>query len=279
MGRLEGKIALVTGAGKDRGIGAVTAAAMAREGAKVVIADLEASTVAATAKQLQDEGLNVSHTFVDLLDEATIKAMVDHVVALHGRLDILFNNVALTATTPGFEKDGSADGDIMNMDADIWRKTLDVNVVGLGLCIKYAVPHMIRGGGGAIVNTSSTAARRYHDVLSAYQASKAAVEALTGVVAASYGKQGIRCNAIAPGLTTTANVEMLISPERKEIDRDFSLLNELPEPEDQAAAVVFLASDEARRITGHTILVDSGITIQMPYVPVIRKLENAGLKS
>jgi NAD(P)-dependent dehydrogenase (short-subunit alcohol dehydrogenase family) len=136
---------------------------------------------------------------------------------------------------------------------------------------------MLAQGGGSIINTSSTAAHRFHAILSAYQTSKAAIEAITRVVAASYGKQGIRCNAIAPGLTTSSNVEQLITEDRKAIDRDFSLTPDIAEPEDQAAAVVFLASDESKRTTGHTIFVDGGITVQMPYVPIIRELENAGL--
>lgn len=277
MGRLEGKIALVTGAGKLRGIGSVSAEAMAREGAKVVIADLKASTVAATAQHLRDQGLEVSHAFVDLLDEASIAAMVENVVAEHGRIDVLLNNVAVTATSPGFEATGSSDLDILTMDRDIWRKTLDINVTGVALTIKHVLPVMIAHGGGSIINTSSTAAYRFHANLSAYQTSKAAIEAITRIVAASYGKQGIRCNAIAPGLTTSSNVEMLITPERMEIDREFSLTPDIAEPEDQAAAAVFLASDESRRTTGHTIFVDGGITVQMPYVPVIRKMENAGM--
>lgn len=279
MARLDGKIALVTGAGKIRGIGAVTAAAMAREGARVVIADLDGSEVADCALQLREQGLDVTHAFVNLTDEASIKALVEGVIAGHGRIDILFNNVAVTATSPGFEKVGSADGDILSMDAATWRKTFDVNVIGLALTIKYAVAQMIAQGEGSIINTTSTAARRHHDVLSAYQVSKAAVEAMTKVVAVSYGKQGVRCNAVAPGLTTTSNVAELVSDERMAIDRDFSVTPDIATPEDQAAAVVFLASDESRRTTGQTILVDGGITVQMPNVPVLRKLENSGIKS
>lgn len=277
MGRLQGKVALVTGAGKPRGIGGVTGREMAREGARVVIADLPASDVAQTAEEFRAEGLDVSHAFVNLVDEDSIRAMVQGVVSSHGTIDILFNNVALTGSSPGFEREGHSDSDILNMDAEVWRKTFDINVVGLALTIKHVVPLMIAQGSGAIINTSSTAARRFQSHLSAYQASKAAVDAITGVVASSYGKQGIRCNAVAPGTTLTSNVAEVMTEERQAISRDYSLTPDLAVPEDQAAAVIFLASDEARRITGHTLLVDGGITVQMPYVPQVRKLSNAGM--
>jgi NAD(P)-dependent dehydrogenase (short-subunit alcohol dehydrogenase family) len=277
MGRLSGKVALVTGSGKLRGIGSVTAEAMAREGARVMLADLEASTVAATASGLRDLGFEASHVFVDITDEPSVRNMIAVAGQRFGRIDILFNNAALTATSPGFEAIGASDGDIINMDLEVWRRTFDVNVAGTMLCCKHVLPVMIAAGGGSIVNTSSTAGRRFQSVLHAYGATKAAIDALTGSVAAAYGKKGIRCNAIAPGLTLTANVELLISDERKRIDRDYSLTPNLALPEDQAAAVVFLASDEARHITGQVLVVDGGTTIQMPYYPQIRKLEREGM--
>jgi len=251
---------------------------MAREGAKVMLADLAASTVAETAAGMRAEGLDVDHVFVDITDEDSVRNMAATTQRRFGRIDILFNNAALTATSPGFETTGASDGDILKMDLRVWQRTFDVNVAGTMLCCKHVLPIMIAGGGGSIVNTSSTAGRRFQSVLHAYAATKAAVDALTGSVAVAYGKQGIRCNAVAPGLTMTSNVDLLISDERKEIDREYSLTPDLAQPEDQAAAVLFLASDEARHITGQVLVVDGGITAQMPYYPQIRKLEREGMK-
>lgn len=183
--------------------------------------------------------------------------MVRHAVNSFGRLDLLHNNAAAISTAHM-----ARDKLVTDMDVEIWDRTMAVNVRGVMLDCKHAIPEMIRQGGGAIVNTSSVASRfgAAQDV--AYATSKAAIEALTRYVAAQYGKRRIRCNAVLPSVTLTPAVKANIPEKLMDMLRDFgNCLPYFAEPEDLARVITFLLSDDARHITGQSIAADGGYSV------------------
>ena len=257
MRRLDGKVAIVTGSG---GIGAATAMRLASEGAQVVIADIDLAGAEATARAIvADGGAAIPHA-LDLGDEASIAALMATVETRFARLDVLHNNAAATAPSQM-----GRDMAITSMDADIWDNAFRINTRGTMLMIKHAIPLMLRGGGGSIVNTSSGAALRGDLYGPAYAASKAAINCLTLYVATQYGKQGIRCNVVSPGLIVTQNVRDNIGQEQLDRIETHKLTPFLGAPEDIAAAVAYLASDDARFVTAQVHVVDGGIIDHMPY--------------
>ena len=257
-GRVEGKRALVTGAGG--GIGAACAMALAREGAAVAVADIDLSAAERQAAALVAEGWRAVALQVDLGDEASVIAMVEAAVEQLGGLDILHNNAADTHLS------STRDMPVERVDTEVWDTLLRVNLRGTMVACRAAIPHL-RQRAGAIVNTSSGAALAGALSHSAYSASKAAINSLTQSIAAQHGKEGIRCNAIAPGLVVTAATqERYAASGVGDIMLRHHLTPRLGQPEDIAAAVVFLASDEAAFITGQVISVDGGLLSHQPYV-------------
>ena len=197
---LEGKVAIVTGAAS--GIGRATAEVLARAGAAVLVADLDGDGADSVAEAIAAGGGEAAGQPVDVSDETAVAAMVAAAVDRFGGLDILHNNAAaIGASSPG------ADRDIAKLDVDVWDRTMAVNLRGVMLGCKHAIPHLLARGGGAIVNTSSGSSQRGDVTIPAYAVSKGGVDTLTLYVATQYGKQGIRCNAIAPGLILTHPVE------------------------------------------------------------------------
>lgn len=273
MPRLAGKAAIVTGAAN--GIGRATAATMAAHGASVLVADLDGAAAAAAAAEIAaDErvarsGGRAEPFAVDVADEAAVQAMVDHAVTTFGRLDILHNNAAATGDTV------NRDRGIIDLPLEVWRRAMQVNLDGVFFGIRHALPHLLAAGGGSIINTSSDSAASGDLQYAAYGASKGAVESLTYYVAVMYGKQNIRCNAIAPGLVVTANARTKMSPETLEVFERHHLLPRLGEPDDIAHLAVFLASDEAAWITGQVIRVDGGLLRQNPTVAYFRRTQPA----
>lgn len=264
MGNLTGKVALVTGAGS--GIGRATAQLMAARGAKVMATDLNADTAAATVELIRQAGGTAESFTCDIHSEESIRTAITAVVKSFGGLDILHNNAALM--DPAVL---SQDMDIASMDANIWDRTMEVNVRGPMLGCKYAIPEMLKRGAGSIINTASTYGIRAFVNLPAYGVSKAAIISLTQYVATAYGKQGIRCNAVAPALVMTPITQQFLPPELIQINIDGATTPFLGTPLDIAQAVAFLASDEARFITGHVIPVDGGTLITQPTVPAARR--------
>jgi NAD(P)-dependent dehydrogenase (short-subunit alcohol dehydrogenase family) len=259
MTRLQGRVAIVTGAAV--GIGEACAKRLAAEGARVIVADIDESGAARVAGEITAAGGTALALRVDLADQASIIALYSAVAARFGRLDILHNNAADTRG-----EQIARDMAIAAMDVDIWDRAFAVNTRGTMLMIKHALPAMLAGGGGSIINTSSGAGLTGDLFAPAYAASKAAINCLTKYVAAQYGKQKIRCNVVSPGLILTPTARANSSAETLQNFERHSLTPYLGQPEDIAAAVAYLASDDARFVTAQVIVVDGGYTNHMPHV-------------
>jgi NAD(P)-dependent dehydrogenase (short-subunit alcohol dehydrogenase family) len=248
--RLEGKVAIVTGAGS--GIGEATARLMAREGALVVVADLNRVEAERVAGEL-DVATPVE---VDVSDEGDVIRMIETAVHSFGGLDVLHNNATDSSLN-------AVDTDITTLDMAVFDRLVAVNLKGQFLGCKHAIPQMLARGGGSIVNTASIDGFVGRGVRAAYGASKAGVVLLTKSVASQYGTQGIRCNAVAPGLTLTPGAVNNASREYVETSLRNYPMPRLCTPEDVAKAVVFLASDDASYVNAATLMVDGGATVYM----------------
>jgi NAD(P)-dependent dehydrogenase (short-subunit alcohol dehydrogenase family) len=251
--RLDGKVVIITGGGG--GIGSATGRLMAARGALLVIADIAADRAHATAATLP----GAIACELDLADEASIRATIDTAVDHFGRLDILHNNAA--ALDPDL---APLDGNIEQMQTAVWDRTFTVNLRGTMIACREALPHLKAHGNGVIVNTVSNLALQGHMIQAAYSASKAGLIQLTRSIAASHGRQGVRCNAVAPGMTVTPGLLAAFPAELRRLVEDETLRDRLGAPEDIAEAVAFLASDAARNITGQVLISDGGLASHVP---------------
>src|SRR5579862_6410065 len=226
---------------------------MAREGASVVVADINRAEADRVAGELE----HAVAADVDVTDEESVVRVIATAVDAFGGLDVLHNNATDSATN-------AIDTDIVTLDMDVFDRLVAVNLRGQFLGCKHAIPRMLERGGGSIVNTASVDGFVGRGVRAAYGASKAGVALLTKAVAAQYGARGIRCNAVAPGLTLTPGALDNAAPEY--IDAALALypMPRLCTPEDVAGAVVFLASDDAAYVNATTLMVDGGATVYMP---------------
>ncbi|WP_311267879.1 SDR family oxidoreductase [Sphingobium sp. WCS2017Hpa-17] len=256
--RLDGKVAVITGGAG--GIGAATARLMAARGARVAIADIAIDAAKALAGSLP----GAIAVPLDLENEDSIQAMVAAVVDHYKRLDILHNNAALLG--PDIAQQ---DGDIEHMGTALWDRTYAVNVRGTMIACRAALPHL-RESKGNIVNTVSNLALQGHLIQAAYSSSKAAIIQMTRSIAASHGAQGVRCNAVAPGMTLTPALREAFPPELRQTVEAETLRDRLGEPEDIAEAVAFLASDAARNITGQLLVADGGCASHVPGIAQFR---------
>ncbi|WP_226018858.1 SDR family NAD(P)-dependent oxidoreductase [Novosphingobium sp. FKTRR1] len=256
--RLDGKVAIVTGGAG--GIGAATARLMSARGAKVAIADIAFDRAQALAAQLP-EALAIA---LNLEDEASIAAMVAQTLDHFGRVDVLHNNAALLG--PDIAQN---DGDIEHMDTALWDRTYAVNVRGTMVACRAALPHL-RASGGNIVNTVSNLALQGHMIQAAYGSSKAAIIQMTRAIAASHGPSGVRCNAVAPGMTATPALLAAFPPVLRQAVEDETLRDRLGEADDIAEAVAFLASPAARNITGQVLVSDGGCSSHVPGIARFR---------
>ncbi len=255
-GRLEGKVAFITGAG--RGIGRAVAHKFAAEGAAVVVAERDASSGKAVADELLAIGHRALFIATDITRESEVRQAIDQTVAHFGKLDIVVNNAGIT-----FRYEATT------MTEDQWHAAMDVDVKGVWLCCKHAIPHMQAQGGGAIVNISSVHARVTAAKHFPYGAAKAAVLGLTRSLALDYGPHNIRVNAICPGWVRSEAVEEWIQSQPDPLAYEarvlsFQPLRRIGTPEEIANLVAFIASDEASYMTGAELVIDGGLTVQYP---------------
>ena len=254
-GRLAGKVAIVAGAGASGdvlGNGQATAILFAREGARVLCADAAEDRARATVDAILKEGGTASAFRADVSKAADCEAMVEAALERYNRLDILDNNVGI-----------SVRADVLEVTEEQWDRVMAVNVKSIMLASKYAIPHMIRAGGGSIINLSSIAGLRANQS-TPYSTSKAAVIGITQSMAGDHGRQGIRVNCIVPGLIYGPMVAPRMDAALRERRREASLLGTEGVGWDIAWAAVFLASDESRWITGVALPVDAGLLVASP---------------
>jgi len=261
MGRTAGKSALIIGAGKPGGIGAVSGEFLAREGAAVAIADFDEAGAEEVAANIVSQGGRAIALHLDLADPAAVERVIQDTVDAFGGIDVLHNNAVA-----GGQLMADQDGRIGDLTLEAFALGFDVNVRGTALAIKYALPHMIARGSGSIISTSSAVAKLPEGTRTIYAATKAAIESITRSTAIQYGKSGVRANAIAPGVTLTTSVLQQLPADYVKGFERHHLTDRLGTPEDIAAAVVFLASDESAFVTGHVLAVDGGLTVHHPMV-------------
>jgi NAD(P)-dependent dehydrogenase (short-subunit alcohol dehydrogenase family) len=252
IGRLEGKVALVTGG--SSGIGRASALAFAREGAKVIVADVDAEGGEETVRTIKENGGEAIFIKVDVSKAVEVEALIKKAIRTCGRLDCAHNNAGIVGT-------GAPTADCTE---DNWDRTINVNLKGVWLCMKYEIPQMAKHGGGAIVNTSSLGGLVGTRGRPAYVASKHGVIGLTKAAALEYAKAGIRVNAVCPGHIRTPMVEYITGGDPQAQAERIALipLKRMGTPEEIAEAVVWLCSDAASFVTGHAMSVDGGYTTQ-----------------
>lgn len=253
---LDGKIIIVTGGAG--GIGETTLRLAVARGARAVVADLSAERAEGLAHDLVRTGADAIAIGVDMGDEQAVQAAVAKVVDHYGGVDILNNNAAAL----GGEM-AEQDGDVAAMPTPVWDKAFRVNVRGAMVASRECLPRLVERGGN-IVNTVSNLALQGHIIQAAYSASKAALIQLTRSIAASHGRKGVRCNAVAPGMTMTPALKDAFPVHIREMVEAETLRDQLGEPQDISEAIVWLASDAARNITGQVLVCDGGLASHVP---------------
>jgi NAD(P)-dependent dehydrogenase (short-subunit alcohol dehydrogenase family) len=251
-GRFAGKVALVTGG--NSGIGRHASLAFAREGAKVVVAARGVDEGERTVSMIREAGGEAMFVATDVTGAESVRAMVRACIERYGRLDAAFNNAGITGSVTDF---------IVDYDEEIFDRTVAVNLKGTWLCMKYEIPEMLRAGRGSIVNCSSTAGLRGGARASAYYASKHAIVGLTKSVALEYATNGIRVNAVCPGMIGTDMVarEFARAPEKFAVLKQKIPMARIGTVEEIAAAVLWLCADESSYVTGAALSADGGFVI------------------
>ena len=248
--RLQGKVALITGAA--RGQGAEEARMFAKEGAKVVLADVTDQEGTAVAAEIAEMGGDALYVHLDVTNEDEWDAAVQSAVASFGKLDILVNNAGIWRR-----------GHVLETSSDQWDDIMDVNAKGVFLGTKAVIPEMRKAGGGSVVNISSTAGLVGSKTSAAYSASKGAVRIFTKSTAVQYAAEGIRANSIHPGpIDTDMGDQVWPDAASKSASVTRTALNRMGTPEDIAYGALYLASDESSFVTGSELVIDGGVTAQ-----------------
>ncbi|QLL08586.1 SDR family NAD(P)-dependent oxidoreductase [Mycobacterium vicinigordonae] len=251
---LTDRVAVV--AGGATGIGAATAIRLGEEGCRVVVGDIAAEDAARTAQHITATGGTATHVGFDLADPPSVADLMDTAAKTFGAIDVLFNVGADMSTLP-------ADTDVVDIDFDVWDRVMAVSLRGYVAAMKYAIPHLLARGGGAIVNMSSAAAFQGEPARPAYATAKAGIGSLTRHVAARWGKDGIRCNAVAPGFTATDAIRSV--PQWPQLEAGALKRirgHRVGAPDDIASLVAFLLSHEGEWINGQVINIDGGTVLR-----------------
>jgi NAD(P)-dependent dehydrogenase (short-subunit alcohol dehydrogenase family) len=251
MGRLDGKVALITGAGS--GMGMVAAELFAGEGASVVLSDVADDAGESVAARIREAGGNATYVHADVSREDDARSMVKNAVQRFGGLHVLYNNAGVMLAD---------DGSVHSTDEAIWDRTLSINVKGVAFGCKFGVPAIIDSGGGSVINVASFVAwMGAATSQTAYTASKGAVLAMTREIAVEYARQRVRCNALCPGpIDTPLLAELLSEPARRQRRFVHIPMGRLGQADELAKAALFLASDDSSYMTGASLIVDGGIT-------------------
>lgn len=254
MEGLKDKVVVFAGAG---GIATATATFLGAGGAKIVVSDIVEESAEFTAQAARDAGGEAIAMAADISNEDQVKAQIELVVKTYGRIDGLFNVAANI-----HPNEVAKDTNVIDIDLDAWQRTLDVNLTGYLFTLKHALPHMIAGGGGSVVNTISNAVYAGMADKVAYSVTKAGVAALTRHVARRYGKDKIRANSLSPGLVLTEATKLNLPEDYREM-----ILQSTPswrngEPADLGAAAAFLLSDLSAFVTGQVFNIDGGTTMR-----------------
>jgi A-factor type gamma-butyrolactone 1'-reductase (1S-forming) len=249
--RFEGKVAFVTGA--TSGIGRATAVEFAREGADVVIAARREQQGAEVVEEIEALGRRALYVPTDVAKTEDCRAMVERALERFGRLDAAVNNAGI----------GRSGHDVVVEEEEVWDNVISVNLKGVFLCMKYEVPALLKSGGGAIVNTSSVGGLKGRAGSSAYCSSKAGVHAVTKCAALEFAAQGVRVNAICPGVVSTEMLDRWIA-RVPEVAKELTVnqpMGRIADAREIARAILFLASDDASFMTGQLMAVDGGVYI------------------
>lgn len=253
MGRLDDKVAIITGAGA--GIARASALRFAREGARIAIAEIQPEAGKATAEAIEEAGGQALFVATDVTRDADVARLVDAVLGRFGRIDVLVNCAGGSI---------AADGDITEVDLDaVWDHTMSLDLKGTMLCCRNVVPHMVEAGGGAIVNCTSVVALRGAYGIHVYTSAKGGVISFTRSLAGSYSQKNIRVNAVAPGFVMSERVRSRFEEAdaaAKALDSTGSHPFSVGQPEDIANVILFLASDEARMVTGAILPAEGGLS-------------------
>jgi NAD(P)-dependent dehydrogenase (short-subunit alcohol dehydrogenase family) len=250
MSSLKDKVALITGAGT--GIGAVAAGLFARNGARVVVAEINAEQGRAVVEQIRAEGFEAEFVQTDVTDAESVQRCVAKAVATFGKLDVIYNNAGGSSMR---------DGDVTRVEVDEFWRAIKLDLFGTWLVCHYGIPEIIKAGGGAVVNATSVVALMGWPGKDAYTAAKGAITALTRSMAVEFAPHHVRVNAVAPGTTRTPRVVAQLAQLETTQKLTAAHLLGMVEPLDVANAALFLASDASARTTGHILAVDSGLSI------------------